>query len=142
MNTKGTNTKGDPKKDKAFWNPPLRFILAAMLLLGGPFVAVRLVRRDLRPLLNTPQARLKGDSAEKVIIVEYSDFQCSACAAIQPGLKKLLETYQGKIGFGFKHYPLMRRHKNAYRAAQAAECAAQDDLFWPFHDRLFETQKT
>jgi protein-disulfide isomerase len=36
----------------------------------------------------------------------------------------------------YRHFPLPN-HPNAQPAAEAAECAAEQGKFWPYHDRLF-----
>ena len=111
------------------------------LLLALPLVAVKLVKQThWGPILAAPQARQIGDPKAKVVIVEYSDFQCPSCAMVDPTVHKLLELYQGKIRLIYKYYPLTMIHKNAMSSAHAAECAARQEKFWPYHDRLFQTQ--
>ncbi|MBI3291385.1 MAG: thioredoxin domain-containing protein [Elusimicrobia bacterium] len=118
-----------------------RQALAALLCFGIPFLAVRVARRQLGPLQETPTARQKGHLHAKVLIVEYSDFQCPACASVQPAVQQLMETHKGSVRLAFKHFPLSKIHKNAVKAAHAAECAAQQNQFWPYHDRLFAAQQ-
>lgn len=118
-----------------------RRLLAAVLFLGLPFLAVHGTRSRLDPLRDTPKARQKGDPQAKVVIVEYSDFQCPKCASIQPTVQRMLEAYPGKVRFAFKYFPLKQIHRNAIAAAHAAECASRQDRFWPYHDRLFAAQK-
>ena len=48
----------------------------------------------------------------------------------------MLETYGDRIRFVYRHYPLPN-HPNAKPAAEASACAAEQDKFWPYHDRLF-----
>ena len=76
----------------------------------------------------------------KVTIVEYSDFQCPACAASQAVLKELLKNYPGQIHLVFRHFPLPM-HAWSPLAHQAAECAERSGKFWDFQDKMFETQK-
>ena len=75
-----------------------------------------------------------------VTIVEFSDFQCPACLAVQEPLKQILKKYEGKVEFVYRHFPLVSIHKNAMGAAQASEAAALQGKFWEFHDKLFENQ--
>ena len=72
--------------------------------------------------------------------MEYSDFQCPSCAAVEPTIHQLLENYKGKVRFIYKYFPLTKVHQNAMPAARAADCAADQKQFWPYHDRLFATQ--
>jgi protein-disulfide isomerase len=71
-------------------------------------------------------------------IVEFSDFQCPACAAVHPAVKSLLDQYKN-TRLVYRHFPLNSIHKNAYMAAKASE-AVGDEHFWAMHDQLFATQ--
>ncbi len=88
---------------------------------------------------------VKGDSQKitapdaKVTLVEFGDFQCPACGASHPIVKQLLNEYEDKITFVFRHFPLPM-HKNAMRAASTAEAAGAQKKFFEMHDLLFENQ--
>lgn len=82
---------------------------------------------------------LKGNKDAKVVLVEYSDFQCPACKAYHPFLKKLNADFEGKIKFVYRHFPLPQ-HKSAKIAAQATEAAGKQGKFWEMHDLIFENQ--
>ena len=84
---------------------------------------------------------VKGDPEAVVKLVEYSDFQCPACAAFQPIINDVLEAFGDQIQFEYKHFPLTAIHPLAEPAARAAEAAAQQGKFFEFHDKLFENQK-
>lgn len=73
-------------------------------------------------------------------LVEFSDFQCPACLAVQEPLKQLLKKYEGKVEFVYRYFPLTTIHKNAMMAASAAETAGVEGKFWEMHDKLFEKQ--
>jgi len=92
-------------------------------------------------------AEIAGESVHKqgtgtIQIVEFSDFQCPACLAVQEPLKQILKKYEGKITFVYRYFPLVSIHKNAMISAQAAEAAGFQDKFWQMHDKLFATQST
>jgi protein-disulfide isomerase len=120
-------------------NGQKRYVAALILLILPPAFVFWAKQTDWAAAMVVPHARQKGDPGAPVIILEYSDFQCPACAHIQPVLKGLMEAYKGKALLMFKYFPL-RMHKNALPAAQAAECAGDQNQFWPYGDRLFETQ--
>ncbi len=80
-----------------------------------------------------------GSKSAKVMVVEFADFQCPACGAFHPDLKKIKSDYKDKIYFVYRHFPLPM-HKNARVAAQAAQAAALQGKFWQMHDMLFEKQ--
>lgn len=82
-----------------------------------------------------------GNFSSPVTIIEYSDFQCPACAAYYPITKKILETNGAKVQFVYRYFPLQSLHPNALNAAQAGEAAGKQNKFWEMHDLLFERQK-
>lgn len=84
---------------------------------------------------------LKGNKEAKVIFIEYSDFQCPACAAYYPIIKEIVKIYQDKVLFVYRHFPLRQIHPNAQPAAQAAVAAGLQNKFWEMHDLIFERQK-
>ncbi|MEK7568190.1 MAG: thioredoxin domain-containing protein [Patescibacteria group bacterium] len=81
----------------------------------------------------------KGNREAAVILVEYSDFQCPACAAYYPLVKQLSEEFGDKAVFVYRHFPLSQ-HQNAEFAAIAAEAAGRQGKFWEMHDLIFNNQ--
>lgn len=92
------------------------------------------------PVADIAGERTHAKGSGPVTIVEFSDFQCPACLAVQEPLKQLLTAYEGKVEFVYRHYPLVSIHKNATIAAQAAEAASIQGKFWEMHDILFAKQ--
>ncbi|MFZ5376211.1 MAG: DsbA family protein [Patescibacteria group bacterium] len=80
-----------------------------------------------------------GDSNAKVQIVEFSDFECPACAVVEPEVKRFLETNKDSVSLIYRHYPL-NVHLHSQQAARAAEAAHLQGKFWEMHDKLFDTQ--
>jgi protein-disulfide isomerase len=78
-----------------------------------------------------------GPTNAPVTIVEFSDFQCPYCRQAQGTLKQLMTAYEGKIKLVFRDFPLRNIHPQAQKAAEAAQCAAEQQKFWPYHDKLF-----
>jgi cyclophilin family peptidyl-prolyl cis-trans isomerase/protein-disulfide isomerase len=80
-----------------------------------------------------------GASAEdaELTIIEYSDFQCPACAGASPAIESIVETTPG-VRLIFRHLPLESLHDKAYLAAEAAEAAGAQGKFWEMHTLLFE----
>jgi protein-disulfide isomerase len=116
--------------------------VSGIVLTLWPLVAVYAVKQsNWGPILATPKTRQLGDPHARLVIVEYSDFQCPACARVQPTVHSFLELYKGRVRFAFKYYPLTQIHKNAINSAHAAQCATEQNQFWPYQDRLFDTQK-
>jgi protein-disulfide isomerase len=88
-------------------------------------------------------APFAGDKDAKVVIVEFSDFQCPFCAKGAELLKKIKDKYGKKVKVSFKQFPLPF-HNHAEQAAVASLCANEQssDLFWKMHDEMFANQET
>ena len=82
-------------------------------------------------------ARIRGNPNAPVMIVEFSDFQCSFCLRVQPTLLALLKRYEGKVAVSYRDYPLSDIHPQAQMAAEAARCAGEQGKFWEYHDKVF-----
>ncbi len=84
---------------------------------------------------------IQGNKDSKVVLVEYSDFQCPACKIFYSFLKDIESKYGSKIQFVYRNFPLSQ-HANAMLAAQAAGAAGKQGKFWEMHDMIFEGQDT
>ena len=91
--------------------------------------AERVVRPDSQ--------RLSTAADGKVTFVEFLDFECEACRAAYPAIEQLRKTYDGRVTFVVRNFPL---HNNSEAAARAAEAAAAQGKFEEMYDKLFETQ--
>lgn len=82
-----------------------------------------------------------GSDKQKVILIEYGDYQCPGCETVYPILKEVTEKYQDKLTFVFRHFPLTNKHPNALAAATAAEAAGLQGKYYEYHDLLYEKQQ-
>lgn len=81
-----------------------------------------------------------GNPNAKVVIIEFSDFQCPYCKKFATEtLPKIIENYGDKILFVYRDFPL-EFHELAFNASVAANCAREQGKFWEYHDILFERQ--
>jgi protein-disulfide isomerase len=87
------------------------------------------------------QSPTKGAKAGKLVLVEFSDFQCPYCAQSVASIQQFL-TKHPDVTLVYKHFPLTRIHAEALPAAKAAWAAGQQGKFWEFHDALFQQQKS
>lgn len=132
----------------------LASVVAAVLSVGM-FHAVSLLPRDMlgraeamtsRPLadLTDPvdpgRDHLRGAPDAPVTLVEYGDYECPYCGRAAPVMRQLLDRFDGRLRFVFRHLPLTDVHPNAALAAQAAEAAGAQGRYWEMHDVLFEHQ--
>lgn len=79
------------------------------------------------------------EQSAEVTIVEFSDFECPACASVAPVLDDIVANYP-QVRVVYRHFPLISIHRNAVAAGTAAEAAAQQGKFWEMHDALFQSQ--
>ncbi|MCU1264496.1 MAG: hypothetical protein JWM21_814 [Acidobacteria bacterium] len=104
---------------------------------------------DLRILLTEPEPPVqviniagepaRGDVNAPVTVVEYTDFQCPACAAMHPIVEEVLPKYGAKVRLVVRNYPLAR-HANARKAAEAADAAHAQGKFFEYTALLFKRQ--
>lgn len=83
-----------------------------------------------------------GEKDAPVMVVEFSDFQCPFCRSFWRDTLPLIKSEYidtGKIRFIYRDFPL-NFHPGAMPAAQAAECAEEQDKFWEMHDKIFIEQ--
>lgn len=80
-----------------------------------------------------------GSDSAKVVVEEYSDFECPACKAAGSLVRTIETKYQGKIKLVYRFFPLPS-HEFGMDSAVAAEAAAVQGKFWEFHDKLFDQQ--
>lgn len=83
-----------------------------------------------------------GPKDAKVILTEYADFQCPACAAYHPLVKQLLAEFPKDIYFVYRFFPLTNIHQNALLSSQAGFAANLQGKFWQMHDMIYENQKS
>ncbi len=103
------------------------------------------VQQAPRGKLDLSNAASEGSKDAKIVLVEYSDFQCPFCGRFYTGAeveikKNYIDT--GKVRLVYKNFPLDSIHPNARPAAIAFECARQDDeaKAWLFRNKMFENQ--
>jgi len=79
-----------------------------------------------------------GPKDAKIVLVEFSDFQCPYCKRWhQEVYQPLLAAYPGQIRLVYRNLPLTSIHPDAMSAAVASMCANEQGAYWPYHDKLF-----
>ena len=116
-----------------------REALIASLRRSGPAISVSL-DAPRYPVEVDESDPFTGSAAAPVTIVEFSDFECPFCRQASPTLKKIQETYGDRVRIVWKDFPLTQIHPQAFKAAEAAHCAAEQGKFWEYHDRLYANQ--
>lgn len=88
-----------------------------------------------------PTDHIDGRPDAAVTLVEYGDYQCPVCGAAYPIVNRIREVLADRLRFVYRHFPLSQIHPNAFHAAEAAEAAGAQGMFWEMHDMLFENQQ-
>ena len=78
-----------------------------------------------------------GNREAPVKLVMYGDYESEACAKANDVVNQLMEKYEDKLQFNYRHFPLTRIHQRAQKAAEASIGAAQEGKFWDMHNTLF-----
>src|SRR3954449_6962213 len=76
---------------------------------------------------------VRGPEDGPVLLV-YADFTCPRCAVAHERLR------HAPVRRVFRHLALRAKHPRAVALARAAEAAARQEAFWPFHDALYADQ--
>ena len=93
-----------------------------------------------RPMAN---GTAMGNPDAPVVIDVFEDFQCPACGTYTEDVEsRVAETYvaAGQVYYVFHQYPFIDRasvSKESQQSANASMCAAEQGLFWEYHDILF-----
>lgn len=94
----------------------------------------------IRKELETKDDPSWGPDDAKIVIVEFSDFQCPFCKQAFPIIQKIKREYQDSVKIIYRDMPIVNIHPDALNAAMAAECADDQDKFWQYHDNIFINQ--
>jgi protein-disulfide isomerase len=78
-----------------------------------------------------------GLKSAPITIMEFGDYESEACANAHEVIKEVLQAFPNEVKFVFRHFPLLKIHQKAHKAAEASLAAAQEGKFWEMHDTLF-----
>lgn len=143
---RASKTTDIPAKNSIHLNHFLYALLfVAVLALGYLFIHIH----NLEETKQSPSSAVTegslpplGNEDAKVTIIEFSDFQCPSCRLFfEDAFPELKAEYidTGKVKMHFRHYPLPS-HPMAIPSSLASECAADQNKFWEFHDKIFTEQ--
>jgi protein-disulfide isomerase len=144
-----------PSVSPDFYNVPVRVTVNGQTDAGSVYVSKdgkTIFRGDMyttsadpyaddRAKIHLADTPSRGPADAKVVVVEYSDFECPHCRELYENLKTVEPAYP-QVRFVFKDYPLVQIHPWAETAAIGARCAYMQSpsAFWKVHDAIFENQ--
>jgi protein-disulfide isomerase len=88
-----------------------------------------------------PKDIITGNPDAAVTLVEFGDYESEACAKANEVVKQLMEKYEEKLNFNFRHFPLTQIYQRSMKAAEAAVAASQEGKFWEMHNMLFAQRR-
>lgn len=82
--------------------------------------------------------RALGPATARVVITEYSDFGCITCKAWHDfGIRdQVIEKFGTDVRFVRRDFPVIT--PDSKLAAEAGFCAHDQEMFWEYHDIVFE----
>ena len=83
---------------------------------------------------------IRGSINAPVTIIEFSDFQCPYCGSFHETMQQVMASYPKDVRWVYRHFPLDGLHPYARQAAEASECAGDQDKFWEYTDGMFSNQ--
>ncbi|MBU1131162.1 DsbA family protein [Patescibacteria group bacterium] len=120
---------------KFYW-----LIITIILFMVAAVIIIQALTKKTEYAEFTAKRPIKGNLEASIAIVEWSDFECSACGAAYQLIEEVFSQYQEQIKFEYRHFPLSY-HRYAYQAAEASECAQDQGKFWEYYDKLFANQQ-
>jgi protein-disulfide isomerase len=88
-----------------------------------------------------PREIFVGKKDALVTLIEFGEYESEECAKANEIVKQLLEDYDGKIRFQFRHFPLTLIHQRSLKASESAVAAGQEGKFWEMHNVLFQNRR-
>ena len=88
-----------------------------------------------------PRNVFVGNPKAPITLEEFGEYESEACAKANEVVKRLLQDYDGKVRFNFRHFPLTHIHQRSLKAGEAAVATAQEGKFWEMHNILFANRR-
>lgn len=140
-------------------NPINRQLVPLAIVVAGGLIAIAIYfggsGSSATPLSNsnptdTPETKVLpvtnkdhiiGSRNADVVVVEYSDTECPYCKVFHQTMHQIVDEYQGRVAWVYRHFPIVQLHSRAPKEAEATECANElggNQVFWTYIDRVFQ----
>jgi protein-disulfide isomerase len=132
---------------------PLSIVLAGVMISGAIYMGGKGSVANVNTAANRPQQpagevapvdtedHIVGDINAPIVIVEYSDTECPFCKVFHNTMKEVVRSYDGKVAWVYRHFPIEQLHDRAPYEAEATECAAElggNAGFWNYINQVFD----
>jgi protein-disulfide isomerase len=140
---KSSEQRGRPRRRLSL----VQIAAAAVVAILGVIALIYLGNTTPQPPASTlppviaQSGHMRGDAKASVIIEEWGDFQCPACGQFARTTEpQLIAAYiaKGQVALVFHHMAFLGQESSW--AAEAAECAGEQDKFFEYHDKLYASQ--
>ncbi len=84
----------------------------------------------------TERDQVQGLLSATIVLVEYGDYQCPHSREAHAVIQQVQQKLGSQLCFVFRHFPLTQIHPQARQAAEAAETASDQGMFWQMHEKL------
>jgi protein-disulfide isomerase len=118
-----------------------RNLLIGVAVVIGVIAVIAIIASQSAPIDMSFPPREMGSVTAKVVVEEYSDYQCPYCGLFATTAEvRLREEYinTGRVYFIFRNYPVVGTESDL--AAMASLCAGDQNMFWEYHDLLYHNQ--
>jgi protein-disulfide isomerase len=100
--------------------------------------------KNVRPV-SKEKDHIYGNPDAEISLIEYSDFECPYCKRFHPTPKLIVNAYEGKVNWVYRHFPLDFHNPLAQKEAEASECVAElggNEAFWKYSDLLYQRTRS
>ena len=97
-------------------------------------------KKEIAPII-PPKDMILGSPEASVLLTVYGDYESIETRKLNEIVMELLTTFNGKLKFSFRHFPLTQLHQRAHKAAEAVIAAGQEGKYWEMHQLVLENPK-
>ncbi len=92
----------------------------------------------------SPRDNIRGNlRTAELVILEYGDLSSPFSKRFHSVIKQIVDEYDGKVAWVFRHFPIWLKNQGGQREAEATKCVeefSENDVFWDYIDELFVQQ--
>jgi protein-disulfide isomerase len=94
-------------------------------------------KKEIVPVIPSKEM-FAGDKDAPIELTVFGDYESAETRHLNQVMKGIMQDFNGKVKFIFRHFPLTQVHQRAHKAAEAAIGAGQEGKFWEMHELLME----